>query len=179
MALFAPCTVHRTARNSFVIIAYLMSTSIETPIEAISQARAFLAHAYRRRDSWQAVADYYGRFSKAAYWRLVNEPGYRPPTELVEHVLDKGIPPRLVSIPIDFETDAEVYYVPGHGRVNPHIVPADAGVVIVPAGARIVQPKPQSSKPRRRRWRIDLTEYAGRVTADEVREMVRERVQKQ
>lgn len=134
-----------------------MSTSIETPIEAISQARAFLAHAYRRRDSWQAVADYYGRFSKAAYWRLANEPGYRPPVELVEHVLDKGIPPRLVSIPIDFETDAEIYYVPGHGRVHPHIVPDDAEVVIVPAGARIVQPKPPSAKPPRKRTRVDIS----------------------
>lgn len=45
--------------------------------------------------------------------------------------------------------------------------------VMLPEGAHIVQPRPPSSKPARRRWRLDLTEYDGQITADEVRELVR------
>ena len=44
--------------------------------------------------------------------------------------------------------------------------------VMLPEGARIVQPRAQR-KPARRRWRLDLTEYAGQITAEDVRELVR------
>jgi len=43
---------------------------------------------------------------------------------------------------------------------------------MLPEGARIVQPRAQR-KPARRRWRLDLTEYAGQITAEDVRELVR------
>lgn len=77
----------------------------------------------------------------------------------------------IVTIPGDH--DATVHVTPGgNGALHTYHVPADAEVVIVPAGAHIVQPKPPSGKPARRRWRLDLTEYAGRISADEVRELV-------
>lgn len=134
-----------------------MSTSIETPLETKMQVRSHLLAAYRRRDSWQGVASFYGRFSKAAYWRTANEPGYQPPQELIENVLEKGIPPRLFPIPVYPDTDMEVYYIQGTGHLHTYTVPPDAEVVIVPAGARIVQPK--APAPKRERTRLDVTRY--------------------
>lgn len=76
----------------------------------------------------------------------------------------------IVDVPADH--DAAVHLHPnGNGSLHTYTVPEDAEVVIVPAGARVVQSKPQS-KPARKRWRLDLTEYAGRVTAEQVRELV-------
>lgn len=160
-----------------------MSKSTETPLETISQARAILKATYRHRGNWQAVADYYGRFSKAAYWRVANEPGYQPPPGLCEHVLEQGPAPVLHQIPVYSDANVDVYYASGTGRVRLHnameceTIPAipcptcgslhqvgdchgQAGeVVIVPAGARIVQPKPQSNRPRRERHRLDVSRY--------------------
>lgn len=77
----------------------------------------------------------------------------------------------IVDVPND--ADAGVYVAPnGTGTFHVEYLPPDAQVVIVPAGARIVQPKPQR-KPARRRFRPDLTEFAGKITADEVRDLVR------
>lgn len=132
-----------------------MSTSIETPLETKMQVRACLAATYRRRGSWEAVADYYGKFSKAAYWRTAKEPGYLPPPGLMENVLAKGAAPRLQSIPIYPDADVDVYYRSGNGSLHTYTVPADAEVVIVPAGARVVQSKPP--QPKRKRTRIDIT----------------------
>lgn len=144
-----------------------MSTSIETPLETKMQVRACLAATYRRRGSWEAVADYYGKFSKAAYWRTAKEPGYLPPPGLMENVLAKGAAPRLQSIPIYPDADVDVYYRSGNGSLHTYTVPADAEVVIVPAGARVVQSKP-ASKPRRKRTTRDLSrlERRGWSTAE-------------
>ena len=147
-----------------------MSTSIETPLETKMQVRSYLLAAYRRRDSWQGVASYYGKFSKAAYWRTANEPGYQPPPDLIENVLEKGVPPRLFPIPVYPDTDMEVYYIQGTGQLHTYTVPADAEVVIVPAGARVVQSKPASSKPSRKRTRIDITGLP--LNAQEAREVL-------
>lgn len=77
----------------------------------------------------------------------------------------------VVDVPSDH--DAEMYITPnGTGNFHVHAAPPDAQIVIVPAGARVVQAHQPSSKPARKRWRPDLTEYAGRISADEVRELV-------
>lgn len=51
----------------------------------------------------------------------------------------------VVTVPGDH--DAIVHVKPGgNGALHVHHVPADAKVVVVPAGARIVQPKPPSPR---------------------------------
>lgn len=59
----------------------------------------------------------------------------------------------IVDVPADH--DAAVHLLPqGNGTLHTYTVPADAEVVIVPAGARIVQPKPAA--PRRERKQKDV-----------------------
>ena len=81
------------------------------------------------------------------------------------------------TVDVPSHADAEVHLHPGAGQLRVHHVPDGAEVVIVPAGARVVQPRPPSSKPARRRWRLDLTEYAGAITADEVRNLIADCIQ--
>lgn len=77
----------------------------------------------------------------------------------------------VVDVPADH--DAQVHLSPnGTGSLHTYTVPADAEVVIVPAGARVVQPKQPSGKPRRKRWRLDLSAYAGQLEAYEVRYLI-------
>ena len=49
----------------------------------------------------------------------------------------------VVDVPS--HADAEVHLHPGAGQLRVHHVPDGAEVVIVPAGARVVQPRPPSS----------------------------------
>ena len=59
-----------------------------------------------------------------------------------------------VDVPADH--DAQVHVTPhGTGSLHTYTVPDDAEVVIVPAGARIVQSK--TTQPRRHRVRLDIT----------------------
>jgi len=61
----------------------------------------------------------------------------------------------IVDVPHD--ADAAVHILPqGNGSLHTYTVPADAEVVVVPAGARVVQAK-QPSKPARKRTRLDIT----------------------
>ena len=80
----------------------------------------------------------------------------------------------VVDVPADH--DAAVHLHPGgNGSLHTYTVPADAEVVIVPAGARVVQPKPPSTKPRRKRDRMEATRYTERgFTPTEIAEVVRE-----
>lgn len=76
----------------------------------------------------------------------------------------------IVDVPAD--ADAGVYVAPnGTGTFHVEYLPPDTKIVMLPPGARIVQPRAQR-KPAKRRWRLDLTEYAGKITADEVRRLV-------
>lgn len=61
----------------------------------------------------------------------------------------------VVDVPSD--QDADVHLHPGAGALRVHHVPDGAEVVIVPAGARVVQARQPSSKPARKRTRIDIT----------------------
>ncbi len=73
----------------------------------------------------------------------------------------------IVDVPADH--DAAVHLHPGgNGELHTYTVPADAEVVIVPAGARIVKPKP--AQPKRKRTRIDITGLP--LNAQEAREVL-------
>lgn len=78
----------------------------------------------------------------------------------------------IVDVPADH--DAAVHILPqGNGTLHTYTVPADAEVVIVPAGARVVQPKPQR-KPARRRDRAEITRYTERgFDTTEIAEIIR------
>ena len=61
----------------------------------------------------------------------------------------------IIDIPND--QDAQTYITPnGTGSFHVEPLPAGAEIVIVPAGARIVQGKPASSKPARKRNRMEI-----------------------
>lgn len=64
----------------------------------------------------------------------------------------------LHIVPVPSDHDADVHLrLNGSGQIHTYHVPEDADVVIVPAGARVVQPHPTNDKPRRKRVRLDIT----------------------
>ena len=121
--------------------------------------------------SWQDIADILNT-GRGAAWEIAH--GKRAPTQDQElrwmFWLTFGPSADYRTIPaIPCPTCGQL-----HQAADCHGTTGD--VVIVPAGARVVQPRIPSSKPARRRWRLDLTEYAGQITADEVRDLVRARL---
>lgn len=78
----------------------------------------------------------------------------------------------IVDVPADH--DADLHLRPnGNGSLHTYTVPDNAEVVVVPAGARIVQPK-TPSKPTKKRERIEVNRYIERgFTHAEIIEIVR------
>ena len=89
-----------------------------------------MREAYRRVRGWQEVANHYG-MSKAAAYRIVNDPGYRPSAAMLDAIIDKDVPPhKRYEVPAC--PDCGLVHT---GRCNGHEV---AEVVVLAPGQKVV-----------------------------------------
>lgn len=106
--------------------------------------------------SWRAVGRIIGK--SAAYAQRVVRGDLEPSQEVIARWMASRscVPVKHEQIAYPIDHDAIVHLHPnGNGSLHTYTVPADAEVVIVPAGARVVQPKP--AQPKRQRTRKDVT----------------------
>ncbi len=125
--------------------------------------------------SWRAVGRIIGK--SAAYAQRVVRGDLEPSQEVIARWMASRscVPVKHEQIAYPIDHDAILHLLPqGTGLLHTYTVPDNAEVVIVPAGARIVQPKPES-KPPKKRERIEVNRYSERgFTHAEIIEIVRE-----
>lgn len=128
--------------------------------------------------SWRAVGRIIGK--SPAYAQRVVRGDLEPSQEVIARWMASRscVPVKHEQIAYPIDHDAILHLHPGgNGSLHTYTVPADAEVVIVPAGARVVQSKPASSKPRRKRTRLDVTRWTRQgFSLDELAEMIEDGV---
>lgn len=111
---------------------------------------------HEKHGSWRAVGRIIGK--SPAYAQRVVRGDLEPSQEVIARWMASRscVPVKHEQIAYPIDHDAIVHLLPaGNGTLHTYTVPDNAEVVIVPAGARIVKPKP--AQPKRKRTRIDIT----------------------
>lgn len=135
----------------------------------IDTVRLEMQEHHEKHGSWRAVGRIIGK--SAAYAQRVVRGDLEPSQEVIARWMASRscVPVKHEQIAYPVDHDAILHLSPnGNGSLHTYHVPADAEVVIVPAGARIVQPKPPA--PKRHRVRIDITGLG--LTAIEARRIL-------
>lgn len=141
----------------------------------IDTVRLEMQEHHEKHGSWRAVGRIIGK--SAAYAQRVVRGDLEPSQEVIARWMASRscVPVKHEQIAYPVDHDAILHLSPnGTGSLHTYTVPPDAEVVIVPAGARIVQPK-APSKPARKRDRIEATRYTERgFSTAEIAEVNRE-----
>lgn len=131
----------------------------------IDTVRLEMQEHHEKHGSWRAVGRIIGK--SPAYAQRVVRGDLEPSQEVIARWMASRscVPVKHEQIAYPIDHDAILHLSPnGNGSLHTYTVPADAEVVVVPPGARVVlspepvegQPKPPS-KPARKRTRIDIT----------------------
>lgn len=124
----------------------------------IDTVRLEMQEHHEKHGSWRAVGRIIGK--SPAYAQRVVRGDLEPSQEVVARWMASRscVPVKHEQIAYPIDHDAILHLSPnGNGSLHTYTVPADAEVVVVPAGARIVQPK--APAPKRERTRLDVTRY--------------------
>ena len=110
----------------------------------IAAAVAAAGTAKCRLGTWQHVAQYYGACSKTAYYRLVEDPSFRPSLKLIEAIEARPLPPpqRLAE---PCPSCGAI-----HGEALDCCGQAVVAVVILHPGETVSHPRAPADRPRRR-----------------------------
>jgi hypothetical protein len=76
----------------------------EREISDAYKTREVVKESYRRLNSWQAVADHFGRFERSFWWQVVNEEGKQLRPDAVALVLEIGPPDMTIASSLPPET---------------------------------------------------------------------------